>query len=58
MPQSGPVAEIKSFQGLTSNQDPADLEPGQAAVQVNVWSARPGELQTRAGIREMTFDTE
>lgn len=54
---SGPEhVEIEQFQGMVSNQDPHDLEPGQAMVQINVWSPRAGELHIRPGLRQMTWD--
>ena len=48
--------EFQVFLGMFSNVDPHDLEPGQAQLQVNVWSPREGELLTRGGLREMTYD--
>ena len=50
--------ETKVFSGLNSGMDSHDLEPGQALVQVNVLSIRPGELIIRRGMREALFDAE
>jgi hypothetical protein len=52
-----PTLPIESFQGLYSNHDPNDLEPGQAQAMLNCWSPRPGELLVRPGLREMTWDS-
>ncbi len=48
--------EISRFQGLASNVDPHDLQPGQAQVQVNAVSDKAGELVTRNGLVELQFD--
>jgi len=50
--------ETKVFSGLVSGMDSHDLQPGQALVQVNVLSIRPGELIIRRGLREALFDAE
>jgi hypothetical protein len=49
-------AEMSRFQGLFSNVDPHDLQPGQAMVQVNAISDKAGELMTRDGLIELQFD--
>ena len=49
---------VSSFQGMVSNVDPHDVEPGQSVSQVNVLSHRQGELVLRGGIREATYDSE
>lgn len=46
------------FGGMVSNLDSRDLEPGQAQVQVNVNSVKPGQLAIRKGFRELIFDVE
>lgn len=60
MPSGGDIArqgaEISRFQGLFSNVDPHDLQPGQAQVQVNAISDKAGELVTRNGLVELLFD--
>lgn len=49
---------IDQFGGQVSNANPHDLPPGAAAVQVNLVCNVPGELSTRLGLREITFDVE
>lgn len=48
---------ITKFLGMAPSQDPHDLEPGLAAVQVNCYSIHPGELRCRQGIKLVTFSS-
>ena len=50
--------EVRDFKGMVSNRNPHTLEPGQAVLQVNCLSRRPGELTVRGGLRLQTWDTE
>ncbi len=50
--------KIERFIGLATNLDPVDMPPGGAQVQVNVQGLRTGLLETRRGIRPITFDDE
>lgn len=43
------------FEGLFSNL--SNPKPGQAQVQVNCLSDRLGQLVTRPGLQELSFDT-
>jgi hypothetical protein len=49
---------IKEFQGMASNFDPSDLNPGVSQVQVNVCGLRKGTLEVRRGLREVTFQDD
>ncbi len=50
--------EMKDFPGLASKPDADDLAPGGAQVQVNLMSARPGQLRSRPGYQQLAFDDE
>jgi hypothetical protein len=50
--------QTEIFVGMFSSMDPHDLEPGQAELQVNLWSPRQGELASRPGVRECVGDVE
>ena len=52
------VVQEGRFAGMFSNADSRDLQAGQAVLQVNVMCLRLGELQTRRGLREITFDAD
>lgn len=56
--QTGQEVVTEIFVGMVSNMDPHDLRAGQAELQVNLWSPRPGELASRPGLRECASDTE
>ncbi len=47
---------IREFGGMVSDSDPADIQPGQSRVQVNVKSQRPGVLQPRLGYARVKFE--
>lgn len=49
---------LNDFAGLVTNADPRDLPPGAAEHQVNIQSARAGELTVRPGYRVVTFEEE
>ena len=49
---------VRNFRGMASNIDPHDVESGHAVEQVNVYSISLGELIVRAGLREITYDSE
>lgn len=51
------LARITDFAGMISDLDPDDLPTNAAQVQLNCGTIRPGELTTRGGLREVTFDT-
>lgn len=46
---------IDNFPGMIDAADPNDLPPGAAQVQINLSSAKPGELRTRGGYLPVTF---
>lgn len=48
---------MRDFSGLVTNQDPEDLPPGAARVQVNVRGDRPGELRPRQGWVRVFFES-
>lgn len=50
--------KIGKFQGQVSQANPHDLEPNMAQIQLNLAILVPGEMVTRMGLRELTFDTE
>lgn len=54
-PGKGEV-EYEYFMGMFSANDPHDLQPGQAQIQINLWSPRQGELVSRPGARTMEWD--
>lgn len=43
---------------MVSHDDPHDLPPGAAALQINVTCLRPSELTPRRGLQDVAFDTE
>ena len=47
---------MRDFSGMASKPDSDDLTPGAAQVQVNVMSSRPGELRTRQGYQQLSFE--
>lgn len=47
-----------SFNGMVSVMDPRDLPPGQSVLQINGNCVRPGELNVRNGLAELTFEDE
>lgn len=49
---------IREFQGMVSNRNPHNLEPGRMIAQVNCLVRRPGELMVRGGLREQVSDAE
>lgn len=53
-----PTVEINDFPGMLSNIDARDLPNGAAESQVNVTSVVAGELRSRLGMREVTFESE
>lgn len=55
--QSDEQVVVSQFLGLSPSQDPHDLEPGLAAIQVNCYSIHPGELRCRQGIKLVTFSS-
>ena len=50
--------EQMKFAGMVSSVDPHDIPPGQAVLQINGMSVRPGELTIRGGLKELSFETE
>lgn len=50
------VLVIRDFPGLASNMDTADLEAGKAQVQTNAVCTNNGELRSRLGLRQVTFE--
>jgi hypothetical protein len=58
MPAPREALMIRDFQGVITNMSSEDLPEGAAEVQVNVTGVRAGELRTRGGLKEITFDSE
>jgi hypothetical protein len=52
------AVEVRDFFGLQDHTSSDDLPPGAAEAQVNATCVKPGELQVRLGMREVTFDSE
>lgn len=50
--------ECRDFPGLASRPDATDLSPGAAVAQENVACTREGELRSRPGARQVTFEEE
>ena len=46
------------FPGMTTNVDPIDLPSGAAEVQINLQSNQYGEMASRRGTRQVTFESE
>lgn len=49
---------IRDFPGLATRPDSIDLPPGGAVLQENLQSHAEGELTTRPGVRQATFEEE
>lgn len=47
---------ISQFAGLAPTQDPHDIDPSLASIQINCYAMHPGELRCRQGIKMLTFD--
>ena len=52
------TVKIRDFQGMASNFDPTDIQPGVSQLQINVSGYQRGKLEVRLGIREITYDEE
>lgn len=52
------TVRIDTWRGMASLVDPGEIDPGAAELQINFRSQRVGELSTREGLHEMTFDQE
>ncbi len=53
-----PDVFIPDFLGMMTNVDQRDIATGAAEVQVNLQCVRIGELSTRSGLREVTFEDD
>lgn len=47
---------IADFKGLAPSSDPHDIEPGMAAIMVNLVPIYPGELRVRPGTKVLSFN--
>lgn len=47
---------LNQFPGMVDAADPNDLPPGAAQVQINLSSAKPGEMRTRLGFLPVSFE--
>lgn len=58
LPNQPPIAmvEIRDFVGMISDMGPQDIPDGAAQYQVNLGVTRPGDMQTRGGLRALVFD--
>lgn len=52
------VNSMRDFPGLVLNADPREVPSGAGQIQVNVTSEQIGLLQSRRGLRVVTFDGE
>lgn len=50
------VVEIADFQGMASNFDPHDIQPGVSQIQINMNGLQRGQLEVRRGLRVLEFD--
>lgn len=57
-PNQTQVVAMRDFPGLVINADPRDIPPGSGQQQVNVVSQQVGCLESRRGMRVLTFDGE
>lgn len=48
---------ISDFHGMAPSQDPHDIDPELAAIQINCVALHPGELRARQGVKLVTFTT-
>lgn len=49
---------MRDFPGLVLNADPREVPSGAGQIQTNVTSEQIGLLQSRRGLRVVTFDGE
>lgn len=49
---------LRDFPGLASRPDALDLPPGAGVIQENLQSHREGELRSRPGAKQVTFEEE
>ena len=57
-PNQTQTAAMRDFPGLVLNADPRELPPGAGQQQLNVTSQQIGRLESRRGVRVVTFDGE
>lgn len=50
------IVEINDFVGQVSDMGKDAIPDGAAEMMVNMGVTRPGEMQTRGGLRALTFD--
>jgi hypothetical protein len=50
------TVEMRDFPGMATRVDPDDYQEGMSQVQINLDSNLQGELRTRSGYREVTFE--
>jgi hypothetical protein len=50
--------EYRDWSGLITDIDPHNLPPGAAAEQVNCVCYDSAQLQSRLGMRELTFESD
>jgi len=48
---------IREWTGLVSNRGPFVGKPGDAKIQINCRSIRPGVLEVRNGMRRLNFES-
>lgn len=48
--------EIRDFAGVINNADRIDLPPGAADEQKNICSIKAGEMVSRGGWKQVTFE--
>lgn len=50
------AVDMKDFPGTINNADRMDIPPGSAAEQINLCSFKIGEMVTRLGYKDVTFE--
>ena len=50
--------DMSDFPGMLRNQDPQDLPPGGAEVQLNLACIERGQMRSRGGMRQVTFEDQ
>lgn len=56
MQPAKPVLEMNDFPGMLSGVDPRDIPSGAAEEQVNLTCVVMGQMDVRAGIKEVVFE--
>jgi hypothetical protein len=49
---------LRDFPGLATQPDALDVNPGAAVIQTNLQSDADGQLRTRSGVKQVTFEED